>query len=89
MAIYSLEEQHSSAVTYSELAKSLDISSSSIRDYISELARKGVPIKKEKTRNGLVYVSVLPEFRSLNLISRLIAFRNMSSEQKSLFDASY
>ena len=89
MAIYSLEEQHSSAVTYSELAQSLDLSSSSIRDYISELARKGAPIKKEKTRNGVAYVSVLPEFRSLNLISRLIAFRNMSSEQKSLFDASY
>lgn len=87
MAVYSLEEESKSPVTYQELAKSLDLSSSSIRDYISELIRKGAPIKKEKTRNGLVYVSVLKEFKDLNLISKLIAFRNMSSEQKSIFDS--
>ncbi len=87
MAVYSLEEESKSPITYQELAKSLDLSSSSIRDYISELIRKGAPIKKEKTRNGLVYVSVLKEFKDLNLISKLIAFRNMSSEQKSIFDS--
>lgn len=87
MAIYSLEEQHNSPTTYVELAKNLDLSTSSIRDYISELVRKGAPIKKEKSRNGIAYVSVLPEFKSLNLISKLIAFRNMSNEQKSLFDS--
>jgi len=89
MAIYSLEEQHSSPTTYSELAQNLDVSASSIRDYISELIRKGAPIKKEKSRNGVAYVSVLPEFKSLNLISKLIAFRSISSEQKSLFDSSF
>ncbi len=87
MAVYSLEEQHSSPTTYAELAQNLDLSASSIRDYISELMRKGAPLKKEKSRNGLAYVSVLPEFKSLNLISKLIAFRNMSNEQKSLFDS--
>ena len=87
MAVYSLEEESKSPITYQELAKSLDLSSSSIRDYISELIRKGAPIKKEKTRNGVAYVSVLKEFKDLNLISKLIAFRNMSSEQKSIFDS--
>ena len=86
MAIYSLQEQHNSPTTYAELAQNLDLSASSIRDYISELVRKGAPIKKEKSRNGVAYLSVLPEFKSLNLISKLIAFRNMSIEQKSLFD---
>lgn len=86
MAIYSLEEQHNSPITYHELAKHMDISASSIRDYLSELSRKGTPVKKEKSRNGIVYISVLPEFRDLNLISKLIAFRNMSSDQKSIFD---
>lgn len=87
MTVYSLEEQHNSPTTYAELAHNLDLSTSSIRDYISELMRKGAPIKKEKSRNGIAYVSVLPEFKSLNLISKLIAFRNMSNEQKSLFDS--
>ncbi len=87
MAVYSLEEQHNSPTTYAELAQNLDLSASSIRDYISELVRKGAPLKKEKSRNGIAYVSVLPEFKSLNLISKLIAFRNMSNEQKSLFDS--
>jgi DNA-binding MarR family transcriptional regulator len=86
MAIYSLEEQHNSSITYLELAKHLDISASSIRDYVSELSRKGTPINKEKSRNGIVYISVLPEFRALNLISKLIAFRNTFSDQKSIFD---
>ncbi len=89
MAVYSLEEQHNSPTTYAELAQNLDLSASSIRDYVSELVRKGTPIKKEKSRNGVAYISVLPEFKSLNLISKLIAFRNMSSEQKSLFDTSF
>ncbi|MBI5797998.1 HTH domain-containing protein [Candidatus Woesearchaeota archaeon] len=86
MVIYSLEEQHASPTTYAELAQFLDLSSSSIRDYVSELLRKGVPIKKEKSRNGVAYVSVLKEFRDLNLISKLLAFRNLSRDQKSLFD---
>ncbi|MDP3728291.1 MAG: winged helix-turn-helix domain-containing protein [bacterium] len=87
MTIYSLQEQHNSPTTYAELAQNIGVSASSIRDYISELIRKGAPLKKEKSRNGLAYVSVLPEFKSLNLISKLIAFRNMSNEQKSLFDS--
>lgn len=86
MAIYSLEEQHASPTTYAELAQFLDLSSSSIRDYVSELIRKGTPIKKEKSRNGIAYLSVLKEFRDLNLISKLLAFRNLSRDQKSLFD---
>ncbi|HIH58953.1 MAG TPA: winged helix-turn-helix domain-containing protein [Nanoarchaeota archaeon] len=89
MAVYSLQEQHNSPTTYAELAQNIGVSASSIRDYISELVRKGAPLKKEKSRNGLTYVSVLPEFKSLNLISKLIAFRNMSSEQKSLFDTTF
>ena len=86
-AIYSIEEQNKAPATYAELAQYLDLSSSSIRDYISELIRKGVPITKEKNRNGMAYVSVSKEFRSLNLMSKLLALRSLSNDQKSLFDS--
>ncbi|MBS3162887.1 HTH domain-containing protein [Candidatus Woesearchaeota archaeon] len=85
-AIYSLEEQNKAPATYQELAQFLDLSSSSIRDYISELIRKGTPIVKEKNRNGMVYVSISKEFRSLNLMSKLLSLRSLSNDQKSLFD---
>ena len=86
-AIYTLEEQNKGPATYQELAQYLDLSSSSIRDYISELIRKGTPITKEKTRNGIAYISVSKEFRSLNLMSKLLALRSLSNDQKSLFDS--
>jgi DNA-directed RNA polymerase sigma subunit (sigma70/sigma32) len=87
IAIYTLEEQNKSPITYNELAQHLDLSSSSIRDYISELIRKGAPILKEKNRNCQAYVSVSKEFRSLNLMSKLLALRSLSNDQKSLFDS--
>lgn len=86
-AIYTLEEQNKGPATYHDLAQFLDLSSSSIRDYISELIRKRTPILKEKTRNGIVYVSISKEFRSLNLMSKLLALRSLSNDQKSLFDS--
>ena len=85
-AIYALEEQNKGPATYQELAQYLDLSSSSIRDYISELIRKETPITKEKTRNGIVYLSISKEFKSLNLMSKLLALRSLSNDQKSLFD---
>ena len=85
-AIYTLEEQNKGPVTYQELAQFLDLSSSSIRDYISELIRKGTPIMKEKNRNGMAYISVSKEFRSLNLMSKLLGLRSLSNDQRSLFD---
>ena len=46
-ALYSLEEQ-SKEISYKDLAISTGLTESSIRDYISRLIHKGIPIIKEK-----------------------------------------
>ncbi|MBI4447669.1 hypothetical protein HY643_01695 [Candidatus Woesearchaeota archaeon] len=59
-------------VLYREIAKEMQISQSSVRDHISELLSKEIPIYKEKTRNNKVLVGIKKELYDLQLASKVI-----------------
>ncbi len=71
LTIYQLEEEITN-VSYFNVAQKLNLTEGCIRTYISSLLRKGAPIIKRKHNNKQVFLSILPEFRSLNLKQKLI-----------------
>ena len=84
MAIYQLEEELNSLVTYSDIAKKLSLSRSSVRDHIGELILKNVPLVKMVSSDRKVSLSIKKDFRDLNIVSRLLTFRNSSSGHRPL-----
>ena len=77
--LYSLEEKAilgglEPEISYKTLASQLNLTESSIRDYINKLIFKGIPIEKVKKNNKSVLLSVSQELKkiaSLSTINRL------------------
>ena len=72
--IYQFEEEFG-YTTYKTIAKKLNLTESSIRDYIRRLINKGVPLEKTKINNKEIHLSVsekLKKVASLNTIMQLI-----------------
>jgi hypothetical protein len=64
LMLYDLEER-GFAVDYPMLAQRLNLTESSIRDYILKMIRKGVPVQKVKENNKKVFLSVSPELKRI------------------------
>ena len=56
--LYALEEQNTEEITYRTLAEQLQLSESSIRDYINKLTKKGVPIDKIRQNNKTILLKI-------------------------------
>jgi len=85
MSIYELEEQKDSPIRYKDIAEHLNLTQSSVRDHVNELTIKKIPLTKE-IFNNKVFLSIPHEFRTLTLASKLLNFRQLSNNQKTLFD---
>ncbi|MCS7134250.1 MAG: hypothetical protein NZ889_00095 [Candidatus Pacearchaeota archaeon] len=70
--ILSSEKKH---VTYKDLAMKTRLSESSIRDYISRLVRKEIPIIREKLNNKQILLQIPQEFRELAPLDVLTRMR--------------
>ena len=87
LTIYQLEEDLKRPVTYDDLATHLKLSKGCIRTYVSSLFNKNTPITKEKVNNKTVYLSLLPDFRELNLKNKLFQlYSNQDPDQKRLMN---
>ena len=86
MALYDLDKEKNGEVTYSELSQRLNISESTVRDFINQLIRKNIPIKKDRYFNGKVSLSIREEFKHLNLYQNLLKLKANKLGQKALFD---
>jgi hypothetical protein len=69
--VYSLTEEHGEA-NYKALALRSKLTESSIRDYISRLEHKGIPLIKEKKNNKLVVIRVPKELRDIAALDSLV-----------------
>ena len=76
-AIYQLEEQRLKEITYKEIATFLNLSESSIRDYIQRIIMKGIPIKKQKINNKRVALLISPELKKIASLSTIISLREL------------
>lgn len=74
--IFELEETLG-FIEYKDLAKNLNLTEGSIRDYISKLIKKGVPIIKTKTNNKVILLSISPQLKNIISLETLIKLRDL------------
>ncbi len=76
--IYSLEEQQVSEITYKTIAQRLNLSESSIRDYIFKLVEKGIPILKIRQENNkTVFLQISPDLQKIASLSTISQLREL------------
>jgi hypothetical protein len=72
--LYGLENQGIEEITYRTIATNLNLSESSIRDYISKIYSKGIPVIKTRLNNKKIILNIstdLQKIASLATITRL------------------
>ena len=75
--LYSLQEQNIEEITYKLIANNLNLSESSIRDYINKLTKKGIPILKIRRDNKKIILSISPDLRNIASLSTIIKLREL------------
>jgi hypothetical protein len=61
--IYQMEEQ--GIVDYHSISTKLNLTETSIRDYVGKLIKKGIPVEKTKLNNKLVQLSISKNLRKI------------------------
>jgi len=75
--IYQLEEQNPSKTTYKQIAINLQLSESSIRDYVQRMINKGIPIKKQKINNRRIILSISKDLKKIATLTTIIQLRGL------------
>jgi len=76
VAIYQLEEK-ALIVDYPLLAKKLSLSESSIRDYITRIIEKGIPLIKTKENNKKIILNIAPELLKIANLATIQQLRDI------------
>lgn len=75
--IYSLETKGIEEITYKTLANNLNLSESSIRDYVIKLTSKGIPIAKRRVNNKQIALHISPNLQKIASLSTIIKLREL------------
>lgn len=75
--LYALEEQNFDQITYNMIAKTLNLSESSIRDYINRLIKKNVPIHKIKENNKKIVLKISHELKNTASLDTIMRLRDL------------
>jgi len=75
--IYSLETQGFSEISYKTIAKALNLSESSIRDYVIKILLKGIPIQKSRINNKTISLGISPSLQKLASLSTITRLREL------------
>jgi len=75
--IYQLEDQKITEITYKNLSKKLNLSESSIRDYVQRMINKGIPLKKNKLNNKRVILSISQDLKKIASLPTIINLREL------------
>ena len=75
-AIYQFEDQGHD-VDYTLLSTNLGLSESSIRDYISRIGIKNLPLIKEKENNKKIILKIPQDLRKLATLDTIIKLRDL------------
>lgn len=68
--IYTLQEELN-AVTYTDIASQTGLTENAVRDYISRLIHKGIPIIKERINNRQVILKIPQELKKIATLENL------------------
>jgi DNA-binding MarR family transcriptional regulator len=75
--LYALEDQNTEEITYKLLAQRLNLTESSIRDYITKLVSKGIPILKVRQNNKKIALCISPDLQRIASLSTIIKLREL------------
>ena len=75
-AIYQLTSQKLD-VDYSILSKKINLSESSIRDYVQKIIKKGIPLEKTRENNKRILLTIPPEFKRMASLETIISLREL------------
>ena len=75
--LYSLEEQNTEEITYRTLAEQLQLSESSIRDYVNKLVRKGIPIDKIRQNNKTILLKISQDLKNIATLATICHLREL------------
>ena len=74
--LYQLDDQNQ-PVDYRLLSSKLSLSESSIRDYIAKIAKKGIPIIKEKPNNKQIILHISSELKKIASLNTILQLREL------------
>lgn len=74
--LYQLEEEQGQ-VDYKTLAQKLNLTESSIRDYIGRLLKKGIPVEKNKINNKQIHLSISQSLKKVASLSTILQLRDI------------
>ena len=75
--LYSLENQNIDEISYKTIAHTLSLSESSIRDYITKLTVKGIPILKIRQNNKKISLRISPDLHKIASLPTIIKLREL------------
>lgn len=73
--IYTLESQNYDEITYKKIAKLLELSEASIRDYVNRIITKGVPVLKSRKNNKKIVLSISEDLKSIATLDTILRLR--------------
>jgi ABC-type Zn2+ transport system substrate-binding protein/surface adhesin len=74
--IYQIEEEFGYA-DYKSLSQRLNLTESSIRDYVGKLIKKGIPIDKTKINNKMIQLSISEKLKKIAPLPILFQLRSL------------
>jgi len=74
--IYQLEEE-AVLIDYKSLSKKLNLTESSIRDYVGRLIKKGIPVEKTKINNKMIRLSISEKLKKIAPLPVIFQLREL------------
>ncbi len=74
--LYQLEEE-SGFTNYKTLSERLNLSESSVRDYIGKLIKKEIPVEKIKIHNKNIQLSISPALKKVASLNAILQLRDL------------
>jgi len=74
--LYQVDEE-TGPTDYKTLAQRLDLTESSIRDYIGRLIKKGIPVEKKRINNKTIKLSISKNLKKIATLSTILQLRDL------------
>jgi len=74
--IYQIEEEQGYA-NYKLLAEKLNLTESSVRDYVGRLIQKGIPVEKKKVNNKQIQLFISQNLKKITPLSTILQLRDL------------
>ena len=74
--IYQLDEEIG-YTDYKTISQRLNLTESSVRDYVGRLIKKGIPVDKKRINNKIIHLSISQNLRKIATLSTILQLRDI------------